>query len=148
MGIAHYGLALVSLAQGEIEAALREARRAVEVNPSPWSLARLGSIYARAGRPDSARAVLGHLRAEFGSFPLQEAVIYAGLGETGRALDLLEERVGISGLKVFPLWEPLRGEPRYERLLEEMGLDDASVQETMDRLEAMDGPGEQANSLH
>lgn len=133
---ARRGLAEVYLAQGKTQAVLQE----VEVNLSPWSLAILSRAYARAGRPDSARVVLRRLREQFGPSPYTESTIYAALGET--ALDVLEEAGGTVALKVGPHWAPLRGEPRYERLLEEMGLDDASVRETMERLHAMDRPAE------
>lgn len=66
--------------------------------------------------------------------PVSEAVIYTGLGPTGRALDRLEEARRLPPwFKVDPVWAPLRGEPRYQRMLEEMGLDDQSVQRTMKR---------------
>ena len=47
---------------------------------------------------------------------------------------------GTVALKVGPHWAPPPDEPRYERLLEEIGLDDAPVRATMERLRAMDGP--------
>ena len=140
-------LGLTYLAEGEMEAALREIRRGAEVNPSPGSLAALGSAYAQAGRPDSARMVLERIYDRFGNIPnaaITEAIVHTALGETGQALDRLEEAGGVLSLKVGLEWTPLRGEPRYERLLEQMGLDDGSVRETMARLNAMDEPYQEA----
>ncbi|MDR8393720.1 protein kinase [Aliifodinibius sp. S!AR15-10] len=134
-------MAEVFLAQGQPENALHETLSAVEVNPSPFSLAMLGRIYALTGQPDSARAVLRSLRNKFGPHPFPEAIIYTSLGEKKRALNLLEDIGGNVLIKVDPVWAPLRGEPRYRRLLERMGLDDASVRETMARL------GEEDNSF-
>jgi hypothetical protein len=55
------------------------------------------------------------------------AVIHIGLGEKDRALDLLWEayrdrtwHVGL--LKVEPLFDPVRSDPRFQALLEKVGL--------------------------
>jgi hypothetical protein len=53
--------------------------------------------------------------------------LHLGLDDRAGALDWLErawsERsVGISWLKVDPIWDPLRGEPRFRRLLEALGV--------------------------
>ena len=56
------------------------------------------------------------------------APIYADLGEKDQALDWLERayqaRLGfLVGVKVDPGLYPLHGEPRFQALLEKMGLD-------------------------
>ena len=57
------------------------------------------------------------------------AHIYVGLGEKGKAFEWLEkgyERhsigLGSVGLKVDPLWDPLRSDPRFAELLRRMNL--------------------------
>ena len=57
------------------------------------------------------------------------AHIYVGLGEKGKAFEWLErgyERhsLGLAGvdLKVDPLWDPLRSDPRFADLLRRMNL--------------------------
>ena len=59
--------------------------------------------------------------------PVAFAMMHAGLGETDAAfasLDhALEDRRGwLAYLKVEPLLDPLRGDPRFGRLLERMRL--------------------------
>ena len=55
----------------------------------------------------------------------QIAQIYAGVGDHSQALDWLErahrERsLWMAWLKIDPLLDPIRGEPRFEMLLEKM----------------------------
>ncbi len=123
----------VYLAQGQAEKALRQARMAVKRAAEAGAYAVLGRSFALSGQRDSARMQIDRMREEFGSIPWGEAIIHTALGETDRALDLLEQQ-HYYYLKVNPWWEPLRGEPRYQRLLEQMGLDDASVRQTMEKL--------------
>ena len=58
--------------------------------------------------------------------PFTFALVHLGLGENEKAIDDLErayhERVdpGIVGIKVEPLLDPLRGHPRFERLVAEI----------------------------
>ena len=59
--------------------------------------------------------------------PFHVAVIHVGLGEKDRAIDLLWEAHRsrtwhVRLLKVEPLFDPLRSEPRFQALLEEVGL--------------------------
>lgn len=60
------------------------------------------------------------------------AVIHVALGETERALQLLEQAydarakpVRLFGIE--PMLDPLRGEPRFQALLEKLGLTDDAV---------------------
>ena len=53
------------------------------------------------------------------------AVIYAWVGEKDLAFKQLEEvlripsEVSYGQLRLHPYWDPLRGDPRFEKLLEE-----------------------------
>ncbi len=88
------------------------------------------SVLATLGEPGEARAFLaewgqGEIR---GFFPATEiALLYASVGEKGKALDLLEKdsREGEGALWDFyfsPRCDPLRREPRFVKLLEELHL--------------------------
>ena len=60
--------------------------------------------------------------------PANIALVYVGLNENERALDWLERayREGwrhVIYLNMNPFYEPLRGHPRFERLLRQIGLD-------------------------
>jgi serine/threonine-protein kinase len=55
------------------------------------------------------------------------ALVHLGLGEKEQALDLLERaaaarEANVAGLYVHPVWDPLRSEPRFRRLLNQTGF--------------------------
>jgi len=59
--------------------------------------------------------------------PVELATLYIGLGDNQRALDWTErayaERRGwVAYLKVHPIVDPLRNEPRFKALVEKLGL--------------------------
>jgi serine/threonine protein kinase/tetratricopeptide (TPR) repeat protein len=88
----------------------------------------LGRIYALGGRRTDARRVLEdllNLRQRTYVGPLQIAMIYTGLGEKDEALRWFEEAFRVRDanlvlLKVFPIWDPLRSDPRFQDLLERL----------------------------
>jgi TolB-like protein/Tfp pilus assembly protein PilF len=92
-------LALAYAGLGEKAKALEQAQRAVKdydmdaVN-KPWSLTTLAQIQARFGDHDAAIAALPHLLE-----------VPAGLT--------------IANLKLDPFWDPLRKDPRFQKLSEE-----------------------------
>jgi hypothetical protein len=51
------------------------------------------------------------------------AQVYTWSGEPGRAVELVEKLLSIPGyinyarLKLHPLWSPLRGDPRFEKIV-------------------------------
>lgn len=90
----------------------------------------LGHAYAASGRKGEALKILDELKEmskqKYVS-PYDLAVLYTGLGEKDRAIEQLnkayEERAGwIINLKVEPLFDPLRSDPRFADLLHRMGL--------------------------
>jgi tetratricopeptide (TPR) repeat protein len=90
----------------------------------------LGHAYAASGRKGEALKILGELKEMSKQnyvSPYDLAVLYTGLGEKDRAIEQLnkayEERAGwIINLKVEPLFDPLRLDPRFADLLRRMGL--------------------------
>ena len=90
----------------------------------------MGYVLAQTGQRAQAEALLGELvaqsRREYVS-AVALATLYLGLGEISQALDWTEraydERRGwLAYLKVNPLFDPLRGEPRFEALVKKMRL--------------------------
>jgi len=55
------------------------------------------------------------------------AEVYAILGENDRAIEILDgllsrpSGVTVQGLKVNPIWDPLRNDPRFQALLDKYG---------------------------
>jgi serine/threonine-protein kinase len=84
----------------------------------------LGYALAVAGKRDEALKIvrrLDELSKQRYVSPYHTAVVYAGLGEKERALDLLEkarnERFNwMPFLQVEPLFDALRGEPKFNEL--------------------------------
>jgi len=101
----------------------------------PNILGCLGQTYALAGRPSEARRMLAELaelskRRHVASTCC--ALIHVGLGEKEQALAWLEKacdnrELSLSVLKIHPAYDDLRGEPRFQAILRQIGLADPSV---------------------
>jgi tetratricopeptide (TPR) repeat protein len=131
---------LIARGLGDLNAAERSfasAQRVVEADlaraPDDAKLtAMLGLVNAYRGRKDEAIAAG---RRAVDCLPISKdaydgpliaaklAVIFAQLGETDRALELLTDLVtrpnGVTPgtLRIEPEWDPLRGNPRFEKLI-------------------------------
>jgi TolB-like protein/Tfp pilus assembly protein PilF len=94
------------------------------------SLALLGYAHARLGERSQALRMLEQLEAaskERYTPAFSFAVVYAGLGEKDQAFAWLEKAYGertsrLGYLKVEPLWDPLRSDPRFADLVRRIGL--------------------------
>ena len=89
----------------------------------------LARIEALRGNRASATALLEQLNdRKFGYAPSYElAKVHLGLGQSDRALDLLERAINershsIAFIRVDPQLDPVRMHPRFLRLLEKTGL--------------------------
>ena len=91
---------------GEKAAAIAEAQRAIDL------------------RPESTDAIEGPQITE------QVAQVYTILGDNARAIGLLDEllsrpsEVTSQSLKLDPAWDPLRKDPRFDKLLAELAPPD------------------------
>ena len=123
-------LGIVRLQQHRGAAAVAALRQAVELSHgSPTYLAALGYAYAFSGARDSAGVVLAALRAQSAAeyVPASAfALLYTGLGDRERAMNWLAKSVaaqeGWYFSDVDPLWDPLRADPRFSRLLKQEGF--------------------------
>ena len=84
-------------------------------------------VYARAGRRADALRLLRPLEARRDVSPYLVAGVHLALGDTERALDLLEKAVRAhddypGDVAVDPVFAPLHADPRYQRLLAEAEL--------------------------
>jgi tetratricopeptide (TPR) repeat protein len=100
---AHIHLAKVLAQLGEKDAAVSEAQRATELLPESKDA---------FGGPEITASV---------------AEVYTTLGENDRAIEILEgllsrpSAITVEGLKINPLWDPLRSDPRFQAMLQKYG---------------------------
>src|SRR5262245_12082241 len=129
-----YYFAYVNLAQalemkGPREAATEEYQKARALNDDPAVLGFLGHTYGSSGNKTEALKILEQLKelskkryVSAYSF----ALVYLGLGDKEEALRWLDQsyqdRAGsdIGWIRVDPLLDPLRGDPRFEALAEKI----------------------------
>ena len=113
---------------GAAEALERATRLSERANRM---VADLASAYALAGDDTRARELLAELENKSGIGAnvsrYELAIVYAGLGEDGRALAELEaameERTWqVVNMGIDPMLNPLRGHPRFQELLLLVGL--------------------------
>src|SRR3989442_2862262 len=96
----------------------------------PYAVAGLGYVYDLAGRRDEAQQGLADLRERAAREYVSSfcyAMVHTGLLETELALAALaracDERSNwLAYLKVWPILDPLRGDPRFDGLLGQVGL--------------------------
>ena len=87
----------------------------------------LAHLYAVSGKRSEAIKILEGLKTRYKVSPYDLAIIYTGLAEKQRALESLEkayeERTGgLLLLKVEPIFDSLRPDPRFVNLLRRLGL--------------------------
>jgi serine/threonine protein kinase/TolB-like protein len=97
------GLGVIDAVLGNKKDAIREGERAVELMPV------------------SKNAIEGATLVRY------LAIIYAWTGEKDRAIDRLSETIHLPGshisygyLRLHPLWDPLRGDPRFEAIVDSL----------------------------
>jgi len=115
-GIAYYVL-------GDIE----RARASCEAKPDYWESQQcLAIIYDKLGRHADAESILAQLKAAVGdTAAIQYAEIYAQWGNTAKALEWLDNALqlrddGLVDMKVEPLFDPIRQEPRFQAIEREL----------------------------
>ena len=121
----HAWLGIVYAQKGRYEEASRAVGRAIELNPdNPSVLAGLAYAHARSGHTQKAIELLNEVRERGGAG--WTGAIYAALGDKDRAFETLElafeEPQLLRYLKVFPWYDPLRSDPRFDDLLRRMGF--------------------------
>ena len=123
------GLALAQ--QGSYDQAERALREAVSIpEETAYAAAGLGYLLARRGARAEAEAILHDLEVRAHTSyvsPVAFQMVYLGLGDTEQAFAWLEraydERRGwLAYLKVEPMFDPLRADPRFAAMVHRMRL--------------------------
>ena len=119
-----FGMALQF--NGQLPEAIAEYKKAADLTDDPLVLALLAQAYAKAGQRDEALKLLAQMeelatKRYVGAWSF--AIVHLALGEKEKAIDELQrayrERSDpyITFIKVGPLFDPLRGDPRFQALL-------------------------------
>ena len=117
------------LIRGEHDRALEALRQAADLSgDNSFMIAEMVYGLGLAGRTEEAREKLGEIDAGGGYVsPSSWAVAYLGLGDYPQALAWLERAVNersslIVWMKVEPMFDPVRRDPKFQALLERMRL--------------------------
>src|SRR5437899_1639291 len=127
--LAHYYFGEVLQFKGRLGEAIAEFQKAFELNNDPYSLAMLGQAYARNGQKDEAQKILARLHEEAKSHyvaPYALALVQIALGDKDRSIEELERAYAqgetnyLFAIKVDPMLDDLRGDPRFEALADKI----------------------------
>jgi TolB-like protein/DNA-binding winged helix-turn-helix (wHTH) protein len=124
--MAHIHLGQIYIRKGMYAEAVEEIQKAITLSErSPELIALLGGAYAAAGNRKEAEKVIGELtelskHRYVPTYPIAE--IYAELGRKDEAFEWLdkayqERAIHFVDLKVDPVLDPLRSDPRFADLL-------------------------------
>jgi TolB-like protein len=122
--LAHIRIAEALLAKGLLNEAIEECSKIDVENLS------VGYIYGIAGKKEKAREILNYYLEESEKrfiWPSSIAFIYIGLGEKDKAFEWLEETYDqheafMDLLLVYPKYDSLRSDPRFQDLVDRMNF--------------------------
>jgi adenylate cyclase len=127
---AHFIRGQCYIQQGKFAEAVTEIKKADDLFAAPWSHGRLAYAYARAGNIQMAKTILDALKKQSDTMYVASDVVasvYIALGDMDNAFIYLEkafnERAGwMLWIKMDPIWDPIRNDPRFIAIVKKMGL--------------------------
>ena len=128
---ARWGLGFALIVNNQTDQAIPELEKTVAMmNRSPGSLDMLATAYAHAGRRKDALSLINELkkRRQRDYVPSGAFITsYLALGDYDQAFfwyyeAYKEQSAILQWLKVDPLFDPVRGDPRFQELLRRVGL--------------------------
>ena len=130
------GLIVSHVQKGQFAEALSEVGSPGSYSGAVWYWSSLAYIYGRAGRQAQARRALAraeHLVRHSQSAPQPLLLAYVGTDRKDQAIALLQEACSehsnaVVPIKVDPIYDSLRSDPRFQEILRRVGLaaDDGS----------------------
>ena len=131
LGFAYWLLGLAYTQQRKYEPAILAFQKSIPLSgDSPDEPAALAIAFALSGKPGAARKIMdelmGQSKAKYLS-PTVMAALYASLGEKDQAFALLDKAYNerdslLALLKVEPLFDGLRSDPRFTGVVRRVGL--------------------------
>jgi TolB-like protein/Tfp pilus assembly protein PilF len=130
-GAAHMFMGTAYVQQGRYAEGIAELLKAIELSGGGVGMnGLLGHAYARAGDKEAALKMAAELTQQpAGKYvsPYNLALIHAGLGETDKTLELLDEAcehrsLFLAWLNVEPMFDSVRSDPRFAELVKRIGL--------------------------
>ena len=126
----HFRLALAYVQKGRYQEAIDKIHDAQKISFDRDAVAWIGYAYGLMGKEAEARAVLADLHAfseELYVPSYNFAIVHLGLGETEEAFEWLERGVKdkdywLIFINVDPDLDPLRNDPRFDRLVRTVGI--------------------------
>jgi len=131
LGFAHWLLGFAYLWKGMPEPAILSFQKSIPLSgDSPDEPAALGLAYALSGKTGEARKIMEELRQQSKRKYLSSIIIatlHGALGEKDQAFALLDKAYDerdnlLILLKVEPMFDPLRSDPRFAGLLRRVGF--------------------------
>jgi tetratricopeptide (TPR) repeat protein len=131
LGFAHWLLGVAYMYKGTYEPAIQELQKSIPLSgDSPDEPASLGLAYALSGKSGEARKIMEELKQRSRRKYLSSIIIatlHAALGEKDQAFALLDKAYDerdtlLILLKVEPMFDPLRSDPRFTNLLRRVGF--------------------------
>lgn len=128
---AYQTLTWIKVKQGNDDEALAAAEKGVALsNRSNAALSQMAHVYGRLGRVNEAKTTINELEQKFANKIADGrdlAVAYVGLGDKDRAFEWLEKAFAyrsfqLTAIRLDPLLEPLRDDPRWKDLERRVGL--------------------------
>ena len=129
--LGHWALGMALVEGGAADEAVRALEKAHELSGGmPFTLGFLSLAYGRAGRPGDARKLLERAEAIAATAyvpPSALALGHVGLDDWDAAFEWWSRAVEardplIMAIKTYPVFDPVRGDPRYRALLRRMNL--------------------------
>src|SRR5438128_1764051 len=127
--LAHGALGEALQFKGDLPGAIAEYTKAQELGADPRIRVLMAAAKAQSGDRDAAVRMLAELEEASRNREIpgaQRAVLYTSLGNRTEAIRCLEQSVAdhdsqdVAWSKVCPKWDPLRGDPRFEALVQKV----------------------------
>ncbi|HQR36429.1 MAG TPA: protein kinase [Blastocatellia bacterium] len=117
--------------KGQLPEAIATVKQGLAIERQEQLLAVLAYLYGLAGQTESARQILNELettsRKQHWINPLLLAKIHVGLGQHEQAFDCLQQTYeahseSLMNLGIDPVFAPLHPDPRFQELVQKIGL--------------------------